>query len=135
MTRQEQMLEAFVAFDQSRPEIWHLLCEYAAQVKAAGLEHYGVAAIFERIRWHRVVEKGELDYSLNNNFRAYYARLWLVAHPESPYFFEIRIQRSRDRRARRDEPGPDPQTSLLDLIEQGDVVVERLRAILLAKGG
>ena len=51
--------------------------------------------LFERMRWYSTVEaRGREDgYKLNNNYRAFYARLWLRDHQDLPDFFELRQQR------------------------------------------
>jgi hypothetical protein len=84
----------FAEFDAANPRIYALLCRYADEVRAAGLSHYGVAAVFERIRWHVRVETRGDDFKLNNDFRALYARKWIAEHPEAADFFETRERRT-----------------------------------------
>lgn len=89
-TRADQIFEAFVQFHKANPHIWELFKKYTFQAINAGREHYGSACIFERIRWHLQVETSGGDLKLNNNFRAYYARLFHVAYPNTDGFFQNR---------------------------------------------
>lgn len=130
VTRQEQLLGLFVEFHLAHPEFWAAFDKFACQVRDAGFSRYGGNAILERCRWHLTIEERSDGFKVNQNFIAFYTRLWLLAHPESPDFFELRVQRSAHRRARTTEPGPDEQASLLDLIADGDPVVARLRMLL-----
>lgn len=85
---------AFEKFHAENPRIYALLCRFADEIAAAGLSSYGVAAVFERIRWHVRVETRGGEFKLNNNHRSFYARLWLAEHPDRSSFFETRTLRS-----------------------------------------
>lgn len=60
-------------------------------LKGRGLKHYGVAAVFESIRydWH-IGLLGDGEYRLNNNHRSLLARRIMELYPDLEDFFETR---------------------------------------------
>ena len=88
----------FEKFHAENPHIYHLFCRFAmegAQVR----DHYSVAAIWERIRWHIDVETREdmenpddpgKPLKLNNNHKAYYVRMFHKDYPRMDGFFRTR---------------------------------------------
>jgi hypothetical protein len=81
----------FQVFHESHPEVYLLVERFARQARRAGYQHYGMGAVFERIRWHLNVDaKAEDGLGLNNNHRAYYARMLEEDHPEFRGFFRNR---------------------------------------------
>lgn len=99
-SRADQILEAFVRFHRTNPELWRLFERFALQAARRGHRHYSSRVVCERIRWHVEVETDDEDgLKLNNNFMPYYARLFHRAHPELPGFFRNREQVSASRPA------------------------------------
>jgi hypothetical protein len=83
-------------YDEAHPELFALVCRFALEAVRAGRRRIGIAAVWERIRWHFDVERDpSSSYRLNNSFRAYYARRFAAAHPEHAELFETRRLRSR----------------------------------------
>jgi hypothetical protein len=116
-SRADQIFSAFASFHSANPAVWILFERFALQLIAAGRENYSSNGIFERIRWHIDTEITSLgEIRLNNNFRAYYARLFHVAHPQHDGFFRNRKRTSEDRPGSDNDeqefvgppPGPEP---------------------------
>jgi len=84
--------KAFRKFHRENPVVWSLFDRYTRQA-AEKLEHCGVSLIWERLRWHQHFETHGEPFKLNNNHRAYYARLWMARNPEFAGFFETRETR------------------------------------------
>jgi hypothetical protein len=82
--------EAFLDFHAENPIVYTLLVQYARQAKSAGVKKLGIALLFERLRWYSMVETTGDEYKLNNNHRAYYARLIMKNNPDLAGMFEIR---------------------------------------------
>jgi hypothetical protein len=97
--RATQILEAFTAFHKENPHVWQLFERFTFDVIGQGYENYSSAAIFERIRWHMEIEVKDADCKLNNNFRAYYARMFHARHTKHDSFFHIRKRVSEERPA------------------------------------
>lgn len=91
-TRADQIFEAFKKFHTANPKIWELFVQFTMQSVLRGRTHYSVDAVFERIRWYVDVETVGDAVKLNNNFRAYYARMFHAKYPEYAGFFRTRIR-------------------------------------------
>lgn len=87
--------EAAAKFDSAHPEVYALVQRFAFEAIGRGRRRIGIAAVWERIRWHFDVElDGGDGYKLNNSFRAYYARRFQADHPQHAGLFEVRRLRS-----------------------------------------
>lgn len=74
----------------------HEVCRRALKLYDLGQKHYGIAALFESIRYDSSVGLlGDGDYRLNNNHRSHLARLVMRVEPELAGFFELRSLRGR----------------------------------------
>lgn len=87
--------ERFWRFHVENPDVFETLVKLARQAKAAGQTKYGVAALFEVMRWQHAMEKrpGE-PFKLCNGYRAFYARLVMSSCADLAGFFDIREQRA-----------------------------------------
>lgn len=92
-----ETLEArFWTYHRDNPAIYVQFCRFTQDAIDSGRPYAGAKLIFERIRWHTTVEaRGAFadGFKLNNNYHAFYARLWLRDHPGHPDFFRTRRQR------------------------------------------
>lgn len=87
----------FRDFHDANPEILRRIIDAARTLKRNGMSRCGVEFIFARLRWVDIVETNRLDdYRLNNNHRAFYARLAMHAAPDLAGFFEVRVQKSAE---------------------------------------
>ena len=83
-------LEArWAEFHERNPGFYTLFCRFAFEALRAGRRRLSANMIFERIRWETTVSSDEEDYKANNNYRAYYARLFMADHA-LPGAFETR---------------------------------------------
>ena len=83
-------LTDFESYDAEHPEIWRQFRGLTFGLINKGTRHYGAKAIFEIIRYHRIIEYGEGDFKLNNNYTAYFARKFMQKYPAYRGFFETR---------------------------------------------
>lgn len=84
----------FRAFDRAHPEVFRLFRKYAEDIRVCGQERYSADAILHRIRWHYHIERGERDFTVNNDYSSRYARLLMQVDPSFVGFFEVRELRS-----------------------------------------
>ena len=84
------MKEQFDRFHRENPQVYELFRKFTYQVIDAGRKNFGAKAVMERIRWSTMVETKGDAYRLNNNYTAYYARMFMAAHPEHEGLFETR---------------------------------------------
>lgn len=85
-----RVVDAFVTFNREHPEVYALFKRLSLELWGLGIRRYGVGAIFERMRWHEVVERGNRDYKLNNDWRAPMVRALILDEPRFAGFFETR---------------------------------------------
>ena len=73
---QPRLEQAFWSFHRSHPEVYTELVQISRRLLAQGWEHFSINTVFEVARYKSMV--GEISGKspkLNNNHRAYYARL------------------------------------------------------------
>ena len=98
-SRADQILERFRAFHRANPHVWRLFQDYTRNARRV-LCHYSADAILHRVRWNLEVETRSGDgLKINNDFAAYYARMYLATHPDAEGFFELRKRKSTERPA------------------------------------
>lgn len=92
-TTLEEQFEAWLATPDGQ-RVYREVVERARTLHGRGWQHFGIAAIWEAIRydWHvRVGPDGE-GWKVNNNHRAFMARKVMADHPDLEGFFETRAQ-------------------------------------------
>jgi hypothetical protein len=81
----------FREFNAENPHIYRSLVNLAREAKGHGCRHYGIAALYEVLRWRWLIEvKTDDAFKLNNNHRAYYAREIMRREIDLADFFETR---------------------------------------------
>lgn len=97
-SRYDEMRDQARAFHQAHPKVWELFCKFTRERIARGFKNYSVNGVFERIRWEtdQVDVDGKNSFKLNNNFRPFYARGFMVKFPQHDGFFRIRKQISKN---------------------------------------
>lgn len=86
--------ERFESFHKLNPKVFDALVDLAMRAKAAGRKQYGIAGLFEIMRWNYMIETHGDEFKLNNDYRALYARKLMVEVPALKGFFKIRVRRS-----------------------------------------
>lgn len=92
MTRLEA---AFADFHRDNPQVYTMFKRFAQQAVRSGRKHFGVAAVWERLRWETMIESVGDEFKLNNNHRAYYARMYMRDFPKADGFFRTRTVRNK----------------------------------------
>jgi len=98
-SRASQIFEAFKRVHATNPEIWKLFERFTLLSVARGRRYYPCTAVYERILWHVDIETTGEPVKLNNNYSAYYARMFEAKHPEHPGFFRKRRRTSEEKPA------------------------------------
>jgi len=75
-------------------EVWNLFVREADKVRASGRDHYGARTIMEVIRHHQVIDAGNREFVINNNWQADLARAYMRLR-NCPGFFETRDHRNQ----------------------------------------
>lgn len=74
--------------------LYRLFERVADEVRAAGFTRFSADAILHRIRWHRLIERGDRTFRVNNNESSKLARALIARRPEFRDFFELRVLKS-----------------------------------------
>ncbi len=88
----DRIEQAALEFHERHPEVYAHLVSMALALKGQGFVHYGIAALWEALRYRLDMERrdGDEAYKLNNNHRRPYARLIMRRCPELDGFFQTR---------------------------------------------
>lgn len=89
--------EKFEAFHAENPGVYAELVKLALRVRGAGRARYGIATLFEVMRYRRDIQTSGDVFKLNNNFRALYARKIMEENPELDGLFATRTRTSQSR--------------------------------------
>lgn len=84
------LLRKFLEFHRENPSVYEALRSMALALKAKGHAQWGIASLFEVLRWKRAMETRGDPWKLNNNLRSGYARLLMKREPALRGFFAIR---------------------------------------------
>jgi hypothetical protein len=94
-TQQRRIKDSFDKFHAEHPDVGEQLTRLALDLLDRGYNNYGIAGLFEVVRYHRITSgKDDSGFKLNNNYRSHYARLLMNAHPELDGFFHTRTLRT-----------------------------------------
>ena len=85
--------DRFEAFHRENPQVFTALRALALRMVDAGVRQYGIAGLFEVLRYEHLIQTQGDGFKLNNSFRAFYARLLMEREPRLRGFFETRQQR------------------------------------------
>lgn len=94
--------DAFIEFHKANPEVYDLFERFTFEAIDSGMNKIGAKFIFERIRWEIMIATKGAGYcvatkktlKLNNNFTAWYARLFMAKHRKYVGLFERRKAKS-----------------------------------------
>ena len=88
----EPACDRFRAFNYANPWIMDRLVEMARRLKSRGINQYGIAALWEVLRYDWTVRTDDptSTLKLNNDYRAFYAREIMRRHPDLDGFFSTR---------------------------------------------
>ncbi len=93
MTPQSKLEASFWEFHRANPEVYLTLVRLAGFSKKCGATTIGIGALFERLRWEMQLKTDGGEFKLNNNHRAFYARMLMENEPELSGLFALRKQR------------------------------------------
>lgn len=87
--------QRFDAYHAKHPEVWNFYLRFSYELLEAGVKHYGVAAITERIRWEFITRPDETEaFKISNDHRSRYARRLIEHEPRFADLFTTRPLRS-----------------------------------------
>jgi len=84
----------FWIFHEENPDVYGELKKLAVQLMDLGHNTYGIAGLFEVLRWHRALKTVGNEFKLCNTYRAWYARLLMKNEPDLYMFFRLRVSKA-----------------------------------------
>ena len=84
---------AFWKFHSENPRVYSLICKHASAALSRGFARFSMKMVFELVRYHEWIVTNDRDFKLNNNYHAFYARLWMNNNPQHDGFFRTRKQK------------------------------------------
>ena len=82
--------EKFDLYHAENPHIYQIFERFTLEVIRSGRKNFGIGAIAERCRWYSAIESIGDPFKINNNYRAFYARLFEAKNPQYAGFFRKR---------------------------------------------
>lgn len=80
----------FRQFHEANPEVYCELVRLARRLQKSGQETYGIAGLFEVLRYDRYLSTDGKPFKLSNNLRSRYARLIMEQEADLATFFRTR---------------------------------------------
>jgi len=90
---QSDIEKRFFKFHDENPHVYKEFERRALLLINKGRRHFGAKAIFEAMRFDWAATTTDEEFKLNNNYTAYYARMFEDKHPDYVGFFEMRTQK------------------------------------------
>lgn len=85
------MTARFEQFHADNPSVYDTLTRLAREwIVKTGRRKLGIATLFERARWEIALATNDPDFRLNNNWRAFYARLIIRQEADLDGLFDLR---------------------------------------------
>ena len=78
----------FVRFNENNPKIFHKIVELADHQRERR-DHYSIEIIMNVVRYHTDLDGKGDPFKINNNYKAYYARMYMQ-YRDCPGFFQVR---------------------------------------------
>jgi hypothetical protein len=87
--------EQFQVFHKDNPHVYDALEDLAWEAQAKGYKRWGISGMYEILRWRgKLRTKGDKDFKLRNDFRAFYARMLLANGVVPEGFFSFRTSQA-----------------------------------------
>ena len=83
-------IDDFKEYHATNPDIFEAFEKYTFQAIDAGRKYLGSQVILERIRFYSMVEAKQDQFKINNNYAAFYSRMFEDKHPKFKGFFRKR---------------------------------------------
>ena len=82
--------ERALIFHLDHPGVYQALVQMARTLKDKGHSKIGIGMLWEVLRWRWMMSAPKGDYKMNNDYRAFYARMIMEKEPDLKGFFNTR---------------------------------------------
>ena len=83
-------LTKFEDFHGKNPHVYEALRRLSLDLVGVGNTHFGIAMVYETLRWQHAMRTTDRDFKLNNSYRAAYARMLMEREPRLQGVFDLR---------------------------------------------
>jgi hypothetical protein len=90
LSKQSNLKERFDEYHKENPHIYHQFRYYTLKAIQSGYKHFGSQMIIERIRWKTGVVSKNSDFKINNDYAAFYSRMFMAEYPSYSSYFRTR---------------------------------------------
>jgi len=77
-------------YHEKNSHVYDLFCKYTFQVINSGAKHCSPWLIIGRIRWETAIKTTDVDFKINNDYIAFYSRLFMHLNPSHDGFFHTK---------------------------------------------
>lgn len=88
------LAEQFKAFHNANPGVYQALRRLALEAVENKWRRGSISLLYERLRWLYAVQTQGSQYKLNNNWRAFYARMLMDNEEQLSDWFDVRTQKA-----------------------------------------
>jgi len=89
--------ERFERFHKENLKVYEMLVALAREwIRRTGRRKVGIASLYERCRWDLAMVTNDPDHRLNNDYKAFYARLIMLREADLDGVFDLRESAEAD---------------------------------------
>ncbi len=89
--------QEFWAFHKANPHVYDEFEKYTLIAINRGAKHLSHWLVIGRIRYDYAILTNDSDYKINNNYIAFYARLFMALNPQHDGFFKTKPTKQEKR--------------------------------------
>jgi hypothetical protein len=91
--RHDQMKAKFAEFHSEHPEVYRWVAQFTFELIHRGYQNYSIDGVLMRVRWEKDINYDtSAGFKINNNYSAFYARMFMEEFPDHEGFFRTRRQ-------------------------------------------
>jgi len=80
----------FPEYHKDNPQIYSAFKKYTLAAISRGYKNFSAEFVFNIIRWETGITANEDDFKINNNYKAFYSRLFMNENEKYRGFFRTR---------------------------------------------
>lgn len=88
--QQKELSVKFAEYHKENPHIYNQFRYYTLRAIESGYKNFGAQMIIERIRWQTGVVSKNSDFKINNDYAAFYSRMFMAEYPSYSSYFRTR---------------------------------------------
>lgn len=84
----------FQTYLAENPQVWEAFVKFTSEAIRAGHKRLSAEMIVNRIRWETMISEKNSTFKINNDFKPFFARKFMLEYPIYDGFFELRKSRA-----------------------------------------